>query len=73
MPQKPRPWPEGCLRSTGDLHAAHAVTEAVDPETGHIVLLDLHGVALEVGTFKQADLVLLGVLEKKRLGQTCEV
>lgn len=68
-----RVWPEGCLRSTGDPHTAHAVTEAVDPETGHVVFLDLHGVAFEVGTFKQADLVLLGVLEKERLGRACEV
>lgn len=52
----------GCLRSTGDPHAAHAVTEAVDPEAGHVILLDLHGVALVVGALKQADLVLLGVL-----------
>ena len=59
----------GHLRSTGDPHAAHAVTEAIDPETGHIVLLDLHGVALEVGSFKQADLVLLGVLGKERPSQ----
>lgn len=63
----------GHLRSTGDPHTAHSVTEAIDPEAGHVILLDLHGVALEVGSFKQADLVLLGVLGKKRPSQAWEV
>lgn len=70
--QEPRAWQDGCLRSAGDLHAAHAVREAVHPEAGHVILLDLHGVALEVGAFKQADLVLLGILGKERLDQACE-
>lgn len=56
---------EGCLRSTGDLHAAHSVTEAIGPEAGHILLLNLQGVALEIGSFEQADLVLLGILGKE--------
>lgn len=58
-----------CLRSTGDSHTAHTVTEAIDPETGHVILLNLHRVALEVGSFKQADLVLLRILGKERLRQ----
>lgn len=45
----------------------------MDPETGRVVPLDLYGVALEVGPFKQGDLVLLGVLGKERPGQVCEV
>lgn len=73
LKQKPRAWQERCLRSAGDPHAAHAVTEAIDPETGHVIFLDLHGVAFEVGPFKQADLVLLGILGKERLGQAYEV
>lgn len=39
------------------------------PEGGHVILLDLHLVALEVGELVQADLVLQAVLqggEKKR-------
>ena len=36
-------------RSSRDPHAAHSVTEAVRPEGWHIILLDLHLVALEVG------------------------
>lgn len=56
-----------CLRSTGDPHTAHTVTEAIDPETGHVILLNLHRIALEVGSFKQADLVLLRILGKERL------
>lgn len=63
----------GCLRSTGDPRTAHAVTEAVDPETGHVILLDLHAVALEVGAYEQADLMLLRILGKERLGQAWEV
>lgn len=49
-------------RSTGDPHAAHSVTEAMRPQGWHVILLDLHLVALEVGQLKQADLVLHGVL-----------
>lgn len=37
----------------GDPHAAHAVTKAVDPEAGHVILQDLHSVALEVGPAEQ--------------------
>lgn len=33
------------------------------PEGGHIILLDLHLVALEVGQLIQADLVLRAVLQ----------
>lgn len=33
------------------------------PEGGHIILLDLHLVALEVRELKQADLVLHAVLQ----------
>lgn len=56
----------GFLRATGDSYAAHTVTEAINPEAGHVILLDLHGVALEVGPFKQADLMLLGILGRWR-------
>lgn len=49
-------------RSTGDLHAAHSVAEAMRPQGWHVILLDLHLVAVEVGQLKQADLVLHGVL-----------
>lgn len=66
-----QPWPlggpePGCLRATGDGHTAHTVTEAIYPEAGHVILLNLHGVALEVGPFKQADLMLLGILGRPR-------
>lgn len=50
-------------RSSRDPHAAHSVTEAVRPEGGHVVLLDLHLVALEVRELVQADLVLQAVLQ----------
>lgn len=61
------PVPEpGCLRATRDGYAAHTVTEAINPEAGHIILLDLHGVALEVGPFEQADLMFLGILGRWR-------
>lgn len=63
----------GCLRSTGDPRTAHAVTEAIDPKTGHVILLDLQAVALEVGACKQADLMLLRILGKERLGHSWEV
>lgn len=51
------------LRSSRHPHAAHSVTEAMRPEGGHIILLDLHLVALEVRELKQADLVLHAVLQ----------
>lgn len=51
------------LRSSWHPHAAHSVTEAMRPEGGHIILLDLHLVALEVRELKQADLVLHAVLQ----------
>lgn len=54
--------PQPGLRSTGHLHAAHAVTEAVSPEAGHVVLLDFHLVALEVSRLVQGDLVVLSLL-----------
>lgn len=49
-------------RSSGHPHAAHSVAEAMRPEGGHIILLDLHLVALEVRELIQADLVLHAVL-----------
>lgn len=49
-------------RSTGDSHAAHSVAEAMRPQGWHIILVDLHLVALEVGQFIQADLVFHGIL-----------
>lgn len=49
-------------RSSWHPHAAHSVTEAMRPEGGHIILLDLHLVALEVRELIQADLVLKAVL-----------
>lgn len=54
--------PYGYLRSSGNLHAAHSVAETVGPQGGHVILLDLHLVALEVGQLEQADLVLQAVL-----------
>lgn len=62
---EPPPVPPRCsprLRSAGHLHAAHAVAEAVSPEAGHVVLLDVHLVALEVSRLVQGDLVVLGLL-----------
>lgn len=50
------------LRSPWDLHAAHPVGEAVRPQGGNVVLLDLHLVALEVRELMQADFVLQAVL-----------
>lgn len=50
-------------RSSWHPHAAHSVTEAMRPEGGHIILLDLHLVALEVRELIQADLVLHAVLQ----------
>lgn len=56
------------LRSTGHLHAAHAVAEAISPEAGHIVLLDFHLVALEVSRLVEGDFVVLSLLEKTEGG-----
>lgn len=67
----PAPEP-GCLRATGDGYTAHTVTEAINPEAGHVILLDLHGVALEVGPFKQADLMLLGILGRQKQSEEME-
>lgn len=50
-------------RSSWHPHAAHSVAEAVRPQGGHVILLDLHLVALEVGVLEQADLVLHAVLQ----------
>ena len=50
------------LHSTRHLHAAHSVGETMRPEGGHVILLDLHLVALEVTQLKQTDLVLHAVL-----------
>lgn len=55
--------------SSRDPHAAHPVAEAVCPEGGHVILLDLHLVALEVRQLKQTDLVLLAVLQIQRRGR----
>jgi len=57
------PWGGLYSRSSGDPHAAHVVAEAVRPQRGDVVLLDLHLVALEVGELVQADLVLQAVLQ----------
>lgn len=57
-------------RSSWHPHAAHSVTEAMRPEGGHIILLDLHLVALEVRELVQADLVLKAVLHGRK--QTME-
>ena len=46
-------------------HAAHPVSEAVRPEGGHVILLDLHLIALEVRELKQTDLVLHAVLMRE--------
>lgn len=54
------------LRSTGHLHAAHAVAEAISPEAGHVVLLDFHLVALEVSRLVEGDFVVLSLLGKTR-------
>lgn len=54
--------------SSGHLHAAHSVGEAVRPEGGHVILLDLHLVALEIGELKQADLMLHAVLQRGKEG-----
>lgn len=48
--------------SAGHPHAAHSVGEAVRPEGGNVILLDLHLIALKVGELKQTDLVLQAVL-----------
>lgn len=50
-------------RSSGHSHAAHSVAEAMRPQGGNIILLDLHLVALEVRELIQADLVLHAVLQ----------
>lgn len=60
LPGAPRCSPS--LRSTGHLHAAHTVAKAISPEAGHVVLLDVHLVALEVSRLVQGDLVVLGLL-----------
>lgn len=51
------------LRSAGDLDAGHAILEAVGPQAGDVLIAHLHLTALEVRAFKQADLVVLRVLE----------
>lgn len=58
-------------RSSWDPHAAHSVAEAMCPEGGHIILLDLHLVALEVGELIQADLVLHAVLQGGNQSESC--
>lgn len=63
-----QPPPQPGLRSTGHLHAAHAVAEAVSPEAGHVVLLDFHLVALEVSRLVQGDFVVLSLLQKTEGG-----
>lgn len=50
------------LRSTGNLDAGNAVLEAVRPQARDVLITHLHLTTLEVWTFKQANLVVLGVL-----------
>lgn len=56
----------GCrkdLRSTSNLDAGNAILEAVGPQAGDVLIAHLHLTALEVWAFKQANLVVLRVLE----------
>lgn len=50
------------LRSTGDLDAGHTILEAIRPQAGDVLITHLHLTALEVWAFKQANLVVLRVL-----------
>lgn len=61
------------LRSSWHPHAAHPVAEAMRPEGGHVILLDLHLVALEVRELIQADLVLHAVLQGGNEGKVFKV
>lgn len=49
--------------STGDLDAGNAILEAVGPEGRDVLVTHLHLTTLKVHALKQADLVVLGVLE----------
>lgn len=50
------------LRSTGDLNTGNTVLEAVRPQAWNILIAHLHLTTLEVWTFIQANLVILGIL-----------
>lgn len=50
------------LRSSGDLNACYSVTETVGPQTGDVLITNLHLTALKVCTLVQADLMILGIL-----------
>lgn len=56
-------------RSTADYDAAHSVGKAVGKQAGDIIVHNLHLAALEFPDFKQADLVLLWVLEQSHSGK----
>lgn len=51
------------LRSAGNLDAGNAILEAVRPQAGDVLVTHLHLTALEVWAFKQANLVVLRVLD----------
>lgn len=55
------------LRSTGDLNAGNAVLEAVRPQAWNILITHLHLTTLEIWTFIQANLVVLGILQDTKI------
>lgn len=50
------------LRSAGDLNAGNTILEAVRPQTWNILITNLHLTTLKLWRFKQANLVVLGIL-----------
>ncbi len=60
------------LRSTADHDAANSVGESVGEQTRDVIIHDLHLAALVLAHLKQADLVLLRVLQEKTQWMHCE-
>lgn len=56
-------------RSTADYDAADSVSEAVGKQAGDVIIHNLHLATLELPDLKQADLVLLWVLERSHSGK----